>query len=188
MSESYVTVRTDSDSGSGSIIAHRGRRSFVLTCAHVVRNCKKPFIVYRDGSRFHQLAAAVVAVDTENDLALLRVSTKIKRRPIDVADDAPGMYTRGYVMGSHAGLHGTAGEVLITALDNSNGSRAVGKLIQFTGAAASGMSGGMLCDVDGDLVGVPHLLERVDDYPLGCIGFAVPLDIVKGFLDGNLPD
>lgn len=186
MAESYVTVRTPNDCGSGSIVAHKRGKSFVLTCAHVVRGCDKPQVLYRDKGKFHFLTASVVAVDETNDLALLRVSTKIARRPIDIAEAPPDLYERGYVMGSHAGLHGTAGEVVITNMDTSSGSRQVAGLVQFTGAAASGMSGGMLCNMDGELVGVPHLLERVDDVPLGCIGFAVPLTTFGAFLGKHL--
>jgi S1-C subfamily serine protease len=49
------------------------------------------------------------------------------------------------------------------------------------------MSGGLLCNHDAQLVGVPHLIEREEDRTLGNIGFAVPLPTIKAFLEAHLP-
>jgi S1-C subfamily serine protease len=120
-------------------------------------------------------------------LALLKCKKIPGRRAIELAPAEPGLYEKGLIMGTASGLYGTGAEVVISGMDGSNGSRTSGKFYQFSGPIASGMSGGILSNIDGQLIGVPHLLERDEDMPLGCIGFAVPLPIVKAFLEVSIP-
>jgi S1-C subfamily serine protease len=182
MAESYVQVE-GSMVGSGSIVKNSSRNTWVLTCQHVVANDTVVSVVYREGERFKRLNARVAAVDTTYDLALLRTARRLPRPEIVLAQEEPELYTRGYVMGTAAALYGTAGEVLITAHKGSNGHK---KSLQFSGIIVSGMSGGLLCNTDGELVGVLHEQEREGDHPLGNIGFAIPLPVVMAFLNAHL--
>lgn len=188
MAESYVAVETDTDNGSGTIVAHRSRSSFILTCWHVVNEKgAAPSVVYRDGARFRRVKARIVAFDEENDLALLRTTRIPSRRPIAVAEHEPELYDVAYVMGTCAGLYGTPGQVIIAARDNTSGARSTKGLYQYTGLALQGISGGLLCNIDAELIGVPHLAEREGDRVLGNIGYAVPLPVIRDFLLEHLP-
>lgn len=188
MLESYVQVE-GVGIGSGSIVKHGPRSTYVLTCQHVVVGEKVVMVVFREGGRFRRLPARIIAVDADNDLALVRTSTRVPhRQPIELAADEPELYTRGYVMGSGAGLYGTAGEVVLCSKDGSNAAQGERKrCYQFTGVMVQGMSGGLLCDFDARLVGVPHLVEREETRTLGTIGFAVPLPVIKAFLEEHIP-
>jgi serine protease Do len=186
MAQSYVQVE-GAQVGSGTVVKHEGRNTYVLTCEHVVRGEKVVTVVFRDGGRFHRVNARVIAADPDKDLALVRTSKRVATRmPVVIAEEEPEIYTRSYVMGSAAGLYGTAGEVVLCAKDGSNGDTR-GRFYQFTGVIVRGMSGGMLCNQDAELIGVPHLLEREEDRTLGNIGFAVPLPAVRTFLKEELP-
>lgn len=186
MAKSYVQVEGGLV-GSGSIVLHQARNSWVLTCEHVVRGEQVVTVAFLEEGRMRRINARIVAVDVDQDLALLRTVQRIPHREeIELAPDEPGIYERGYVMGSAATLYGTAGEVVITGLPGA----ALGPALpfyQFTGLAVQGISGGLLCNYDGQLVGVPHQIEREEDRTLGNIGFAVPLPVIKTFLDTYLP-
>lgn len=187
MAESYVQVEGNLV-GSGTVVKHTARNTFVLTCEHVVRGERVVTVAFRDGGRFRRVNARIVAVDVEEDLALLRTSQRIPNsEPIVVAEEEPDLYTRAYVMGSAAGLYGTAGEAVLCAKDGSNGPQVKGWGYQFTGVIVRGMSGGLLCNADSELIGVPHRLEQEEDRTLGNIGFAVPLPTVQAFLKEHLP-
>jgi S1-C subfamily serine protease len=186
MIKSYVTVEADGKAG-GSIVAHGPRASFILTCDHVVKGTKNPKILIRDGNRFRFMLTSVVATDEDNDLALLKTRRRMKESAVELASDGPELYEDAFILGSHDGLHGTAGRCVVCGLSGSNGSRDSRNQIQFTGPVAAGMSGGMLGDVDGALIGVPSHGARSGEHMLGNIGFAVPLSIVKEFLKKHLP-
>lgn len=186
MASSYVQVEA-ALTGSGSIVLHTARNSYVLTCEHVVRGEKVVTVAFLEGPRMRRVNARIVAIDVTNDLALIRTAQRIPHRAeVELAPNGPGIYERGYVMGSAAGLYGTAGEVVITGLPGA----ALGPSYpwyQFTGLAVQGISGGLLCNYDAQLVGVPHQIEREENHTLGNIGFAVPLPAVKAFLEAHLP-
>jgi S1-C subfamily serine protease len=186
MAQSYVQVEGGLV-GSGSIVLHQARNSWVLTCEHVVRGEQVVTVAFLENGRMRRVNARIVSVDVVNDLALIRTAQRIPHRAeVEIAPDEPGIYERGYVMGSAAGLYGTAGEVVITALPGA----ALGPSYpwyQFTGLAVQGISGGLLCNYDAQLVGVPHQIEREENRTLGNIGFAVPLPVIQAFLAEHLP-
>lgn len=188
IAESFVHVENADGNGSGSIIAHGPRNSYVLTCEHVVRGNASVAVVYRDNGRFVRRTARVVAADKDTDLALLRVSRRLPRPALPLAVREPCLFERALVMGSAAGNFGTPGDAIIASTAAAgNGKRRTKDYYQYTGFAVEGISGGILANVDGQLIGVPGLVERQNNIPISCMGYAVRLPVIKAFLDEHLP-
>lgn len=180
MAKSYCAVSGDGEAG-GSIVGHGPRCSFVLTCQHVVGSDKRPTVDVRDDEAgFMHISASVVAVDAATDLALIKTRKRITTDAIPLSDDAAELYESAFVMGNHAESFGVAGPATICAVGGN------GKQIQFTGPAAVGMSGGMLCNIDGELIGVLASVHRDNEHLVDTIGYAVPLATVKEFLEKHM--
>jgi serine protease Do len=184
MAESYLSVDGGTQVGSGIVVWNTRHHSYVLTCAHCVEGSERVDVVWRKGDTvtFHRAKAAVMAFDAVHDLAMLRTRRIAGKRPIAVAMKEPELYERGFVMGSARGLYGTAGEAVISAVGNSAGTKDSKGKYMYTGPAVTGMSGGPLCNEDGELVGIVSEAEAIDGMALGCIGFAVPLKPVRAFM------
>jgi S1-C subfamily serine protease len=131
--------------GSGFFVTNDGRG---LTNAHVVEGCQTALI--RDYGM-----AKVVARDTSNDLALLKLDTgkethpvKFRNKPIQLGET---VFALGYPLAGQLdnGLNFTNG--LVSSLAGTQGdSRAV----QFTAPIQPGNSGGPLIDKSGLVIGV----------------------------------
>src|SRR5438552_3253707 len=87
---STVCVEVDDGAGAGSVIAHVGSNSYVLTCEHVAGAAgDKTNVVYRPGKRFVRVPAVVERVDVVNDLAIVRTSRRIDAPVIRFAAEEP---------------------------------------------------------------------------------------------------
>lgn len=162
--------------GSGTVVAQTARNSYVLTCAHVVkadRRCEILFDSSNHGRGKYTVNGIIERVDAENDLALIRTAHRILA-PIELAEE-PYLYERLWVMGAPDGLWGTAAPALLCNLD--------AKGYIYTGLAAPGMSGGSLCNLEGQLLGVIRDVKTDSGAPVWNIGFAVPLPAIRAFLD-----
>jgi serine protease Do len=176
-----VVVYADSRNGSGTIIAQSQRNTYILTCEHVISGAKNLTINYRDGKRFITISCAIEAVDEKHDLAILRTAKKIKgREPLPIAREEPELYEGVYLMGAPEGYHGTAAHGILTSMDGSNGRKA-DDTWQITGLASGGISGGIVSNIDCELIGVMSAVARDGHLPVWNIGFAVPLKHIKRF-------
>lgn len=184
---SYVGVKTFASTGSGSVVGHGKDGTYILTCHHVVTRPQKLRVLWPEDGKIRYVGAEVVRADKALDLALLKTGHLVDRIPIDLADDLPELYCRCYTLGSASGRYGAGGEVILCGADGSTGSEHFGKLLMFSGLIVCGMSGGMLLNSDGELIGVPHLSEIENEVALNALGYAVPLKTVKAFLKRWLP-
>jgi S1-C subfamily serine protease len=183
IAESSVGIETDGSTGSGTIIAHVGRSSYVLTCEHVVRGYKKARIVYRSGKRFVRVEGTVERSDERKDLSLVRVK-KLPLPALSLAPTEPELYERVFVVGSPEGYFGTATESLLCGKDGSNGDP--DESYQLSGFTSPGGSGGTVGNFNGQLVGVVTGIRHDGHRPVHGIVFACPLGKIKEFLaDGK---
>jgi len=190
MARSYVMVKgTDKHSsvGSGVLVRNDRRASYVLTCSHLLDTDSPYKLVRRVGNRFAHDLAEWVESDYDHDLALLRGPHLDGAWPVSLAADEPELYTHGYTFGSHAALFGMAADALITGAHGSHGERGEEHLYLFTGVAHQGMSGGMLCNLDGELVGLLDKVLTEDERVTHTIGYAVDLPTIRNFLQATLP-
>jgi len=183
IAEASVGIETDGATGSGTVIAHVGRSSWVLTCEHVARGAKKARVVYRAGKKFVKVEGTVERSDATKDLALVRVR-KLPLAALSLAEADPELYEKVFVVGSPEGYFGTATESLLCGKDGSNGDP--DHAYQLSGFTAPGGSGGTVANFNGQLVGVVTGIRHDGHRPIHGIVFACPLGKIKEFLaDGK---
>ncbi len=158
--------------GSGFLISANG---YLITNAHVVRQAEKITVQLSDESK-HQ--AKVISIDTENDLAVLKIEPpaggKFPFLPLGRSDDlmvGETVIAVGNAMGYASSV--TTGIISATdrTLEFKQGVKITG-LIQTDAPINRGNSGGPLLNVKGELIGVNTAI-RADAQN---IGFAIPVD------------
>jgi len=167
----------ESGVGTGVVIVDNG---LILTNLHVVLGAKKIGVVFADGL---ESEAAVVSVQPEHDLAVLRAKTlpdDLKAATLrSTADLVPG--DRVVAVGFPFGIGPSVSEGVISGLrreySSPEGKRILTNLIQFDAAANPGNSGGPLVTMDGEVVGiVTGILNPTKQRVFIGIGFAVPIE------------
>lgn len=136
--------------GSGTLIHRRADYGVVLTCAHIFSDDVGELIVFFDGGAAR--VAQVLAIDEKNDLASLLVA----RPPSDAVALAKALPAHGSPLASCG--FGSQGEFLV------NRGQALGQVtledgepegvVELSGAARQGDSGGPIFDDRGQLVAV----------------------------------
>lgn len=179
--EAVVQVRTPGGLGSGFFLNEDG---FLITNFHVIESETQISIeVYHQ--RGGQLERAlykqvrIVAMNKFADLALLKVEDKDapKFKPVPLGDTAVlGQGERVFAVGSPLGLERTVTEGIVsTKTRQMQGSL----FLQTTAQINPGNSGGPLFNLRGEVVGVTNMKLTFGEG----LGFAIPVDQVKYFLD-----
>jgi 2-alkenal reductase len=174
--------------GSGFVVSDTGE---IATNAHVVTTgegaaIRKAGQVYvRFGDR-NQVAGRIVGFDPFSDVALVKVDPKgLTLRPLplgtidDVAVGAP-VAAIGSPFGEERSL--SVGVISATdrAIESLTGFQTSGAL-QTDAAINSGNSGGPLLDAGGRVLGINSQIRSSSGSGSG-VGFAVPVDVVRGSL------
>jgi putative serine protease PepD len=173
--------------GSGFVVSDDG---LVVTNHHVIEGAGQVAVVV--GTDGKQRAAQVVADDPSHDLALLQVDTGgAKLKPLALGDSSKvGVGDTTYAIGNPFGLDHTFTSGIVSALDRdiqAPDGATISGAIQTDAAINPGNSGGPLLDENGDVIGVNSQIATGGQGGEGGnvgIGFAVPSDTVKSFLDG----
>jgi len=173
-------------SGSGFVVAENG---YIMTNHHVIKEFEAGRLVVRLPGKKAPVPAEVLASDASEDLALIKVDLPedVKLQPLRFSTVQLERGTRvgafGYPLGDSVGkgLKLTTGIVSATQQQSENG------MVLLDCRVNPGNSGGPLCDVQGNVVGIVTAKSRassdVDSY-----GMAVPSEAAIVFLKKNLPD
>jgi S1-C subfamily serine protease len=187
-STAYLRVRSARGEGEGSGFFAL-ERGIVITNAHVVgmkRGGNPPLsvevVIHSGEADEARLAGTVLGVDTENDLAVLRVEGDSSRLPppLPVSSAAGLMETQtvyifGFPFGAQLGKNITVSKSAISALRRSGD---VLKQVQVNGGMHPGNSGGPVADTRGVVVGVSVAgIEGTQ------INFAVPGDFIRPLVE-----
>jgi S1-C subfamily serine protease len=163
--------------GTGVVIVDKG---IILTNLHVVAGAKLVKVVFADGL---ESEAAVIALQPENDLAVLRAQT--------IPDDLPAATLRStwdlalgdqvVAVGFPFGIGPSVSAGVVSGLGREylspEGKRVLTNLIQFDAAVNPGSSGGPLVTADGEVVGiVTAILNPTEQRVFIGVGFAVPIE------------
>ncbi len=169
--------------GSGFLIHVNGETGLVATNRHVIAAIPGRFtptqysLVFNSGTRNEKvLTGEIVAISQEQDLAVLKVTSKNLPAPIDLTPtklrETMTIYTFGFPLGEvlskdRANPAATIGKGTIGALPEDES----GKLrhVQLDGELNPGNSGGPIVDGEGKLVGI-----AVSKIPGTKISFAIP--------------
>ena len=135
--------------GSGFFI----RPGEVVTNLHVVDGGHRVEIRTFDGKGKTYPVAGLLDVDTEGDLALLRIDIAPERsRALDIAADGlPEEGEKIFVIGNPLRLEGTVSDGIVAAVREVPN---LGKIIQITAPISQGNSGSPVFNMKGQVVGV----------------------------------
>ena len=168
--------RQSSALGSGFIIDENG---IVITNNHVIQGADD-IIVRVDGDK--EFKAEVLGADPLSDIAVLKLDTKEKFKPVKFGDsDEARIGDWVIAIGNPFGLGGTVTSGIISARNRSIGLTRYEDYIQTDASINQGNSGGPLFNMDGDVIGInTAILGRSGS--IG-IGFSIPSNSAKIVID-----
>jgi len=191
VANSVVTISSSVDggfsegeaTGTGVVVTSGGE---ILTNAHVVEGASE--VRVRFAGDTEPVIAQVVAADSGNDLALLKVNatgltaaTFAKPGSVRVGDQVIAI---GYALALDGGPSVTTGIVSALRRTIFTDSGALNSLIQTDAAISSGNSGGPLVNMRGEVVGINTAVARGDtNSSANNIGFAISVDEVLAVLE-----
>ena len=177
--------------GSGTLITHRGETK-VLTNKHVVIDTIdiKVTIITKRGER--KVDGVIDSLDTYTDLALVALKTKDPQFLSEIRtihfDDSDKVREGEWVLaiGNPRGFAFTSQKGIVSALGRSIG---IGHdliphdFIQIDADINPGNSGGPLINLRGKVIGIVTAVPTVYGGGSTGIGFAIPINIAKDFLE-----
>jgi len=160
--------------GSGFIYDAQGH---VITNNHVVEGAKTITVKLSDGTEHD---ATIVGTDPDSDLAVVKIDAAgLNLKPVKLADSNSlkvGQFA--IALGSPRGLTGSVSFGHISALGRDELQLPIRlrftHFIQTDAAINLGNSGGPLCNIDGEVIGVNVAIA----FGANSIGFAIPIDRV----------
>lgn len=164
--------------GSGFIYSEDG---LILTNAHVVAGADEILVRLQDGT---ESRAEVVGEDENVDLALLRIKT-VKPLPKAVLGDSAKVRVGEWAIaiGNPLGFDHTLTVGVISAKERTNifsgqGAAKYQNYLQTDASINHGNSGGPLCNINGEVIGMNTAISTPNDGNIG-IGFAIPVNFIK---------
>ena len=162
--------------GSGVILSAQG---YVLTNNHVIANADQIQVMISDG---RSLQAAVVGVDPDTDLAVLKIEAD--PLPSVVVGNSAQLRVGDVVLaiGNPFGVGQTVTQGIVSATGrNQLGINTYENFIQTDAAINPGNSGGALINAHGELIGINTAIFSKSGGSQG-IGFAIPESLAKGVM------
>ncbi len=162
--------------GSGFICDKEGH---IITNNHVVEGADQIKVRLWDGSEYD---AEVVGADRDTDVAVIKIEPD-KELPVAKLGDSDALEVGQFAiaLGSPRGFEGTLSFGHISALGR-NQLRLPGlrfqDFIQTDAAINLGNSGGPLCNISGEVIGINVAIV----YGANSLGFAIPINTVKAVL------
>ena len=171
------TERKASSLGSGFIIKEDG---IVITNNHVIANAED--ILIRVGEKEYK--ADVIGADPYMDLAVLRMKTKDKFKPVSFGDSSKARVGDWVVaIGNPFGLGGTVTSGIISARNRQIGLTRYEDFIQTDASINQGNSGGPLFNLKGEVIGVNTAIIAPGQSGSIGIGFAIPANAASNVID-----
>lgn len=165
--------------GSGFILDKQGH---ILTNNHVIMNAQRVEVKLSDG---HTYKARVMQVDKNHDLALLQIDAP-NLTPATLSNSRNLVVgQRVYAIGNPFGLSGTMTRGIISAIRSIRGpqNNPIEDAIQTDAAVNPGNSGGPLLNSRGEVIGITTMIANNGADQSSGIGFAIPINTAKAFLD-----
>jgi serine protease Do len=159
--------------GSGFIIDRDG---YIVTNNHVVDGADTITVVLKDETEY---PAKVIGRDPVTDIALIKIEAK-GNLPTVVLGSSADLKVGEWVtaIGSPFGLQYTVTAGIVSAKGRAIGSGPYDDFIQTDASINPGNSGGPLINMKGEVVGINTMIIAGGQG----IGFAIPIDMVKGIV------
>ena len=171
------TERKASSLGSGFIIKEDG---IVITNNHVIADAED--ILIRAGDKEYN--AEVIGADPYMDLAVLKIKTKDKFKPVSFGDSNKARVGDWVVaIGNPFGLGGTVTSGIISARNRQIGLTRYEDFIQTDASINQGNSGGPLFNLKGEVIGVNTAIIAPGQSGSIGIGFAIPANAASNVID-----
>ena len=165
--------------GSGVIISEDG---FIITCAHVIDDAEKVFVVVDDyddpNAKPHEYEAMVYGFDSPSDLAVIKITNEDKKFKYAEIGRSSELRTGQTVVaiGNPLGLVKTMTQGIISGLQRDlNDNPYMLPSIQTDAALNPGNSGCPLFNMRGEIVGIVNI-KLVYGTQLDNLGFAISID------------
>ncbi len=175
----FLELIPQQGTGSGFFINDSG---LILTNNHVVAGSRELQVTLPTQERY---AAQLLVHDSNNDLALIRISPRKKVTFLHLGDSEPlQVGQKVLAIGNPFGLEGTLTTGIISSLGRSlrdESGRTLEGMIQTDAAINPGNSGGPLLDSQGNVVGINTAIYGPGSN-IG-IGFAMPINRAKVMLN-----
>jgi len=168
--------------GSGFVIDHEGH---ILTNAHVVEGATKIEVTLGRSDSSQAVTAQVVGKDPSTDVALLKVDAPADElHPLQLGSSSEANVGDPVVaIGNPFGLDRTVTSGIVSALQRQikapNGFT-IDNVIQTDAAINPGNSGGPLINASGQVIGINSQIESPNGGGNVGIGFAIPINTVRG--------
>ena len=171
------TERKASSLGSGFVIKEEG---IVITNNHVIANAED--ILIRVGEK--EYSAEVLGADPYMDLAVLKMKTSEKFKPVSFGDSSKARVGDWVVaIGNPFGLGGTVTSGIISARNRQIGLTRYEDFIQTDASINQGNSGGPLFNLKGEVIGVNTAIIAPGQSGSIGIGFAIPANAASNVID-----
>ena len=162
--------------GSGFIIDSSG---IIVTNNHVIKGAEDILVRIEGGQEYE---AKVIGADPLSDLAILKIKSNEKFKPVKFADsDKARIGDWVIAIGNPLGLSGTVTAGIISARNRNIGMSRYEDFIQTDASINQGNSGGPLFNMNGDVIGInTAIIGREGN--IG-IGFSIPSNNAKIVID-----
>jgi len=171
------TERKASSLGSGFIIKENGT---VITNNHVIANADD-ILVKVDTKEYK---AKVIGADPYMDIAVLKMETKDKFKPVKFGDsDKARVGDWVIAIGNPFGLGGTVTSGIISARNRDINLTRYDDFIQTDASINQGNSGGPLFNLKGEVVGINTAIIAPGQAGSIGIGFAIPANAASNVVD-----
>ena len=177
----FDTSESSHESGEGTGVVY-DKKGFVITSYHVIKDAIRIEVVCNGES----VRAELVGVDPKTDLALLKVHTQQELSEAmwgdsDLAQVGDWAVAIGNALGfSHTVTVGIVSAKGRTGLRDEKG--VYEDFIQTDAAINRGNSGGPLCNIAGEVIGINAMIASVSGGSQG-LGFAIPSNMVRHVID-----
>ena len=184
--ESFMGKSMQEASGSGFVYKKDDKNAYILTNYHVIDGAKKIVVTYMNGT---ETEATVVGSDEYSDIAVLKVDAKTVLSVAEIGSSAEvelgdTLFTVGAPLGKEYMGSVTkgilSGKNRMVGVELSSGSYLM-EALQIDAAINSGNSGGALCNIKGQVIGVTS--SKLVGEGVEGMGFAIPMDTVNSIIN-----
>ncbi len=175
--------RRSSGVGSGVIVSKEG---YILTNSHVVKGADEIQVKLYDDRVFD---ATIIGVDSLSDVAVIKISEKVKDLPVVHLGSSDKLRPGEWVMavGNPFSLESTVTTGIVSALGRKTQDGMYQDFIQTDAAINPGNSGGALVNIEGELIGINTMIYTRSGGYMG-IGFAIPIKMAKRIMEIVTPN